>query len=703
MSFNSAPLRNGSPTQEFREWGYMAQFYQEHMDVLVNAVDSRYSNQLLLTTMRQLGKKFFSNPIHFTLAAEDLAGCEQFGCFFERLFSCIQGRSREDYLNTEVYRDTPNPERMAYKNFQRKQLLERARVVFENAQLLLESRNTWSDEEFTFFYQDLQSQALAKEARDKIVMEAARKKEQLHQQKQELLQQCLFDGMNYTLVQGTPFDMDFDLALQAVTQNGLAYQFIHPRLLEEDVELALTKAAIKENSLVFSFLPPHMQSDTRFSITAFSLNFEVWRYINPALKKSSFFFEETLKSLHRDHLDRQDILEPRELFRSLGALHKLVMWSEIFFGEPESMKVCLALDRLVSSTAIALLNQKPIRDDMLTFVTDTFSKFMIVFENQPEKFKVLLLNAPILIAEYEALFDLSSMEKKALIEKQPKILKFFNPHEGNKDLILNQVGSILHTFCSPFSSRFALLHGQQKLLELLDCMQKEFYQDKDFCLKILDVMEESVFDIYYHASISEVEFLAFVAELVKVQALLPLQSFSSETNGEIVKNYSFLTYSLPGHLRSDPAWIQQRALHNQRIFLFAEQNVRSDPHLILHLLQKNINVLRFATDSIKNNRDFFLHAAQFDYKALKYASMQLRADPAFVMDVIKVNPFAFKGAASELRHNKAFVTRAYQLDSRALFGASSKLKKIFTGAGFIETVTYERVVETEFLQKRTLK
>jgi len=378
------------------------------------------------------------------------------------------------------------------------------------------------------------------------------------------------------------------------------------------------------------------------------------------------------------------------------------MWSEISFGEQESMKVCLALDRLVSSTAAPLLNQKPIRDDMLTFVADIFSKFMIVFEYQPEKFKVLLLDAPILIAEYEALFDLSLMEKNALIEKQPKILKFFTPHEGNKDLILNQIRSILHTFCSPFSSRFALLNGQQKLLELLDCMQKEFYQDKDFCLKILDVIEESVFDIYYHARISEVEFLAFVAELVKVQAFMPIRGFSAE-NGEVVKNYSFLTYSLPGHLRSDLTWIQHQALHNRRIFLFAEQNVRSDPHFILHLLQKNINVLRFATESIKNNREFFLHAAQFDYKALKYASIQLRANPAFVMDVIKVNPFAFKGAASELRHNKAFVARAYQLDSRALFGASSKLKKFFQGADFIETVTYERVVETEFLQKKTHK
>jgi len=275
MSINAASFRNVSPAQEFREWGYMAQFYQEHMDVLVNAVDSRYSNQILLTTMRKLGKKFFSNPTHFTLAAEDLAGCEKFGCFFERLFSCIQGRSREDYLNAEVYRDTPDPERMAYKNFQRHQLLERARGVFEKEQLLLEQRNAWSDEEFTSFYQDIQSRAPVKEARDKLVMEAARKKEQLHQQKQDLLQQCLFDGMNYYLVQGTPFDMDFDLALQAVTQNGLAYQFIHPRLLEEDVELALTKAAIKENSLVFSFLPPHMQSDIKFCITAFSLNFEV--------------------------------------------------------------------------------------------------------------------------------------------------------------------------------------------------------------------------------------------------------------------------------------------------------------------------------------------------------------------------------------------------------------------------------------------
>jgi hypothetical protein len=289
------------------------------------------------------------------------------------------------------------------------------------------------------------------------------------------------------------------------------------------------------------------------------------------------------------------------------------------------------------------------------------------------------------------------------MNKQPRILKFFTPCASNQDLVLEQIASILTIFCSPFSWAFDLLHGQEKLMEILMCIPQEFYQDKEFCLKILDAFENRAMDVYYHASLPEKDFFAFVEELLKVQTLMPRPLFSLEANCEIFKNFSFLFYCLPEHIRSDRNWIEQLAVHNRRIFLFAQQDVRCDPQFILDLLRKNINVLRFAAESTKGNRNFFLHATQIDYKALKYASMSLRNDPEFVMEVIKVNPFAFKAAASELRHNQAFVAQAYQLDSRSLFGACSQLKKFFTGANFIETVTHERVVVTEHIQKLTLK
>ena len=673
----SIPRRNSTSSQDFREWRYMSEFYQNRMDALLEKAVDPIKNQHLLGTITDISKIFFENPWNFQWSSTQRETAGEFYPLLNDFFCCIQGESEEDYLNEEVYRDTPNEERMEIKLTQRQKLLEDAKKIVSKSIEILQSRQTFTSAQFQQLHQrqSLESiaienaQAQARAQNQRFQQQTEQVQQAIAAQRDLLVQRIQANGLEYAHVQGTRFDLDFDLAMMAVRQNGQAFAFIHPRVLEEDFSFSLAFAAITQTAEAFDLLPRECQSNAYFLVRGFLSNPAILNHIDRRFQNDPRFFKRVMDRIQEDIEASEGFDQVNLSLDYFQKIHQLVLWSATSLTPQNILIVSTTLNQLLNHVDISVLNSLEFTRETLLIHASIFSTFYHKLRADRVMWDQILSLSPLFLIEYNQIYPLSTEKLAKLVCDQPRVLKYFLVRDRLKTLIKNTIDYIQESFNKPsnaFSVAITIVNHLQSILHYTPTC---YLNDQNFAEELLLRLDQIVQSGVERWGKSDRRIQLLVQSCCNIVNFIPEVMFERQLSRNWIKRFGFLFYKMPEHLRSDQRFIELHAKAQPSIFLGVQEDLRKDPNFILHLLSKHISVVQYCAEEIRADRTFFLRAVRYDYRALEYADRQLRSDPEFILDVIKINPLAFKGAATILRHDQAFVERACRIDPSALFGA----------------------------------
>ena len=208
--------------------------------------------------------------------------------------------------------------------------------------------------------------------------------------------------------------------------------------------------------------------------------------------------------------------------------------------------------------------------------------------------------------------------------------------------------------------------------QILENVDKQYLNDKDFCLKIIK---------------RNGRFLKRFSKELQTDKEVVL---------EAVKNYGYALEYASDELRADKEIVLTAVKQNGDALYFASDELKNDKNLILELVKQNGYVLSYLNEDLLNNKEIVLEAVKQKGNTLQYVSDELRADKEIVLTAVKQNGNALYFASEELKKDKGVVLEAVKNNGKALQYVSDELR---TDKEFLKEIIKDMELD-KFIESR---